>query len=190
MAWIWGKDDKQKKGPKRDDDEQELPAQLHQEAIPKPGREEQSPLRYHGRAAVEYASVAHLLRCLLAQLTLLASIVLVHGLASKYATTWAYKREDGSRYHWIREQFPKDFPDARILGFEYPSRWYKDPVRTSLWECAAQLLTALIRDRCDPDSAKMSKERVCAPPADFASFCRCKHTHASVANPSDHLHRP
>lgn len=86
--------------------------------------------------------------------------MLVHGLASKYKTTWAHKREDGSRYHWVREQLPKDMPDARVLGFEYPSRWYDDPVTTSLSECASQLLRSLIQDRCHIGAPEMCRTRV------------------------------
>ncbi|KAJ6785086.1 hypothetical protein PWT90_03543 [Aphanocladium album] len=125
-----------------DEDEGEekgLPAQLHQEYAPPPEQRSASTECYHGAAAVD--------------------IVLVHGLGSKYKTTWAHKREDGSRYHWIREQLPKDIPDARVLGFEYPSRWYDDPVATSLAECASQLLRSLIEDRCHADAPEMCRAK-------------------------------
>lgn len=87
------------------------------------------------------------------------SIVLVHGLGSKYATTWTHKRKDGTRYRWIQGSFAKDIPDARILGFEYPSRWYSDPIHTDLTECAWQLVQSLIEDRCN-GHAKMDRNVV------------------------------
>lgn len=89
--------------------------------------------------------------------------MLVHGLGSKYETTWAFKRPDRTRYHWIRDKLPKDVPDARILGFEYPSRWYDDPVHIDLRECAAQLLRCLIRDRCHRGKQTMCGTRVKGP---------------------------
>ncbi|KAK4244847.1 hypothetical protein C7999DRAFT_34830 [Corynascus novoguineensis] len=122
-----------------EDEEPGFPAQLHQEYTPPPERRDTSKASYHGAAAVD--------------------IVLVHGLGSNYNTTWAHKRDDGSRYHWIRERLPKDIPDARILGFEYPSRWYDDPVTTSLTECASQLLRSLIQDRCHIEGPEMCRTR-------------------------------
>ncbi|GAD97538.1 hypothetical protein PTT_13354 [Paecilomyces variotii No. 5] len=116
-----------------------LPAQLHLEYIPSPTENTNSTIKYHGEAAVD--------------------IILVHGLSSKFQTTWAYKRTDGSRYHWVREKFPQDMPDARILTFEYPSRWYNDPVHTDLTECASELLRTVIRDRCHAGSPTMCRAR-------------------------------
>ncbi|KKK19651.1 hypothetical protein ARAM_001652 [Aspergillus rambellii] len=121
------------------DCEDGLPAQLHQEFVPPKSRVSESFTRYHGEAA--------------------ADIVFVHGLGSRYETTWTYKRKDGSRFNWIRERLAKDMPDARILGFEYPSRWYNDPVQTDLTECASELLRSLIRDRCHNGSGEMCRAR-------------------------------
>ncbi|KAH7015894.1 hypothetical protein EDB80DRAFT_708842 [Ilyonectria destructans] len=116
-----------------------VPAQLHENYIPPSARKQASSAIYHGEAAVD--------------------IVLIHGLGSKFQTTWAYERKDGSRYHWVREKFHLDMPDARILVFEYPSRWYDDPVRTDLTECASELLRSVIRDRCHVGSPAMCRTR-------------------------------
>ncbi|KAI9149090.1 Protein SERAC1 [Paramyrothecium foliicola] len=86
-------------------------------------------------------------------------IVFVHGLGSKFKTTWAYKRKDGENYHWLQKQFPKDMPDARVLVYEYASSWYGDPVHTNLRECARQFLQTLIRDRRHAQSNKLCPTR-------------------------------
>ncbi|KFA81792.1 hypothetical protein S40288_06990 [Stachybotrys chartarum IBT 40288] len=126
--------------PERDDkNTQGQPAALHEWYIPSAEQKHASAAQYHGDAAVD--------------------VIFVHGLGSKVATTWAYKRKDGSRYHWLTEQFPKDMPDARVLVYEYASRWYDDPVRTDLRECAAQFLRTLLRDRRHAHSKKLCATR-------------------------------
>ena len=74
-------------------------------------------------------------------------IIAVHGLASKYETTWCAELKDGSRYSWLHNKLGVDVPDARILGFEYGSGWYGDPSYTNLDECGTELLRCIIRDR-------------------------------------------
>lgn len=51
-------------------------------------------------------------------------------------------------------------PDARVLVYEYASRWYDDPVRTDLRECAAQFLRTLLRNRRHAHSKKLCATRV------------------------------
>ncbi|KAH7303465.1 hypothetical protein B0I35DRAFT_179184 [Stachybotrys elegans] len=109
------------------DEDDGVPAALHEGYKPSDEQRMASDVHYHGDAAVD--------------------VIFVHGLGSKSSSTWTYKRKDGSRYNWLEEQFPKDMPDARVLIYEYESRWYDDPVHVDLKECAAQLLRTLINDR-------------------------------------------
>jgi Alpha/beta hydrolase family len=74
-------------------------------------------------------------------------IIAVHGLASRYESTWSVKLEDGSRYHWLREKLGADMPHARILGYEYGSDWYGDPTYTNLEECGTEFLRSIITNR-------------------------------------------
>jgi triacylglycerol esterase/lipase EstA (alpha/beta hydrolase family) len=105
------------------------PARLHVEYSPpiyNASRELHQP-QYHGEAAID--------------------IVFVQGLASDYERTWSIERPDGTRYHWLREKLKEDMPDARVLAFEYPSRWYENPTHTTLSECGGMLMRSLLMDR-------------------------------------------
>lgn len=48
---------------------------------------------------------------------------------------------------WLRDLLPHDIPNARILTFEYGSKWYKDPDHVSLRDCGKKLLKRIVQDR-------------------------------------------
>ncbi|KAK3320455.1 hypothetical protein B0T19DRAFT_477722 [Cercophora scortea] len=74
-------------------------------------------------------------------------IVAVQGLAASYDWTWIKKMEDGSRVMWLRDLLPRDIPGARVLTFEYDSKWLKDPSLVSLRDCADRLIESVLWDR-------------------------------------------
>jgi hypothetical protein len=122
-------------------EEDRTPAALHKQYSPSEEQRRNSDVPYHGEAAVD--------------------VVFVHGLGSKFDRTWAYRRKDGTYYHWLKQQFPKDMPDARVLVYEYASEWYGNPVHTSLEECARQFLQTLVLDRRHARTGKLCPTRVC-----------------------------
>ena len=41
---------------------------------------------------------------------------------------------------WLRDFLPSEFPQARILAFDYPSQWFGDPDYTNLKICGRALM--------------------------------------------------
>lgn len=89
------------------------------------------------------------------------SIIAVQGLGSSYDWTWS-REIPGSkqRYHWLRSSIPRDFEHARVLAFDYDSKWIGDVDSVSLQECGSRLLRAVIEDRCHIGDFRMCLERV------------------------------
>jgi len=75
------------------------------------------------------------------------SIIAVQGLASTYEWTWTKQLSDGSSVMWLRDLLPQDLPDARIMTFEYDSKWLRDAAKVTLEDCGNRLLEAVIWDR-------------------------------------------
>ncbi|KAK3393261.1 hypothetical protein B0H63DRAFT_14817 [Podospora didyma] len=82
-------------------------------------------------------------------------IIAVQGLGSTYEWTWNKELSDGSSVMWLRELLPKDLPDARIMTFEYDSRWLRDSALVTLEDCGNRLLESVIWDRTHRDSELM-----------------------------------
>ncbi|PGH14460.1 hypothetical protein AJ80_05905 [Polytolypa hystricis UAMH7299] len=74
-------------------------------------------------------------------------IIAVQGLASTYERTWSKERNDGSSVMWLRDLLPVDLEEARIMTFEYDSKWLEDPSYVSLRDCGERLLRSILYDR-------------------------------------------
>ncbi|KAG8868375.1 hypothetical protein FRC20_003536 [Serendipita sp. 405] len=90
----------------------------------------------------------------------LVDIVAVQGLGSAYPHTWMGKRKAKGRQAkfslskpevekvmWLEEYLPKDFPTARIMAFEYNSKWLFNADFMGLDDHATALLDALVKQR-------------------------------------------
>jgi hypothetical protein len=83
------------------------------------------------------------------------SVIAVQGLAASYDWTWTKVLEDGSRVMWLRDLLPQDLPSARILTFEYDTKWLQNPSSVSLSDCADLLLESILWDRTHRGETKM-----------------------------------
>ncbi|KAG8830758.1 hypothetical protein FRC18_007636 [Serendipita sp. 400] len=90
----------------------------------------------------------------------LVDIIAVQGLGSSYPHTWMGKRESirrntwfslskpkVERVMWLADYLPDDFPTARIMAFEYNSKWLYNADFQGLYEHASGLLNALVEQR-------------------------------------------
>ncbi|KAG8843513.1 hypothetical protein FRB91_003310, partial [Serendipita sp. 411] len=88
----------------------------------------------------------------------LVDVVAVQGLGSAYPHTWVGKersrrawfsrsKPEINKVMWLKEYLPKDFPAARIMAFEYNSRWLYEADFQGLEEHASALLDALVEQR-------------------------------------------
>lgn len=111
------------------------------------------------------------------------SIVAVQGLASEYERTWTRTtNEDGieKSVMWLKDLLPLDLPCARILTFEYNSKWMTRPASVTLEDCARQLLDAIRWDRAHKDKTKICKAMVfchsalCTTQLTWVTFYRAK----------------
>lgn len=80
------------------------------------------------------------------------SIVAVHGLGAHPDWAWIRKvdREQGKVHvNWLKDDdmLPSKLPKARIMTFNYESRWHYRAPKQRCSLCASQLLTALHNDR-------------------------------------------
>ena len=91
-------------------------------------------------------------RCLTIKLN--ASIIAVHGLGANAA--WAWVRKVGSKgtdqykeVNWLvdKDMLPAVIPHARIMTFNYESKWHKDAPKQRRILCADQLVTTLDNKR-------------------------------------------
>ncbi|KAJ6506700.1 hypothetical protein C8R45DRAFT_970294 [Mycena sanguinolenta] len=83
----------------------------------------------------------------------IVDIIAVHGLGSSFPSSWTEK-ESGVMF--LKEFLPKDFPQARILAFVYPSQPFTDPIHVDLRELGARLLRTLVHDR---DGSSIKRHR-------------------------------
>ncbi len=92
------------------------------------------------------------------------SLVAIQGLAANYDWTWTKKPEkpeDGSRgVMWLRDLLPHDVPEARVLTFEYDSKWLKDPSLVSIRDCADRLIESVLWDRTHLGETKVCRHMV------------------------------
>jgi hypothetical protein len=61
---------------------------------------------------------------------------------------------------WLRDLLPRDIPHARILTFEYGSRWLDDPDIVTLEDCARNLLRSILWDRTHAKDRRMCEAMV------------------------------
>ncbi|KAF2148017.1 hypothetical protein K461DRAFT_248275 [Myriangium duriaei CBS 260.36] len=77
-------------------------------------------------------------------------IVAVHGLGANVDWTWVWK--DGDKHiHWLRDahMLPSQIPRARIIAYNYDSRWHSDAPRTRISLCGKDLVYSLQTFRHD-----------------------------------------
>ncbi|KAG8820249.1 hypothetical protein FRC18_011780 [Serendipita sp. 400] len=92
----------------------------------------------------------------------LVDVVAVQGLGSTYPYTWMgknnltrrktwfpFSKPKVERVEWLRRYLPEDLPAARIMAFEYNSKWLYNSDFLGLHEHASALLTALVDNRQD-----------------------------------------
>ncbi|KAG8850617.1 hypothetical protein FRB91_008923 [Serendipita sp. 411] len=88
----------------------------------------------------------------------LVDVVAVQGLGSAYPHTWmgkkqtrrawfSHSRPEIKKVMWLKEYLPEGFPAARIMAFEYNSRWLYEADFQGLEEHAFALLDALVEQR-------------------------------------------
>lgn len=84
------------------------------------------------------------------KITVCPSIIAVHGLGASGEWAWRWKPKadrDNSEKHvdWLArpDMLPGKIPDARILRFDYGSRWHIDAPKTRLNICGSDLLVAI-----------------------------------------------
>lgn len=75
------------------------------------------------------------------------SIVAVHGLGSNVDWSWIWQDKTGLRpsVHWLKDlgMLPTIVPNARILAYNYESRWHADAPPTRLQLCCETLVQSL-----------------------------------------------
>lgn len=75
-----------------------------------------------------------------------SSIIAVHGLGAYPPRAWSREviNPDGSRrfVHWLldKDMLPSEIPSARVLTFNYESRWLWEAPRQTTISCATQML--------------------------------------------------
>ena len=104
-------------------------------------------------------------------------MIAVQGLASTYEWTWKKRLDNGTHVMWLRDLLPKDLPLARILTFEYDSKWLEDPSFVSLGDCGARLLQSIIWDRTHQTESHMCPKMVS--PTSGLPVHRCAPDHNS-----------
>ncbi|KAG8768299.1 hypothetical protein FRC15_005221 [Serendipita sp. 397] len=87
----------------------------------------------------------------------LVDVVAVQGLGSTYPYTWMGKRKSTRRntlsnleaqgVRWLETYLLEDLPEARIMAFEYNSKWLYNADFLGLHEHASALLHALVDKR-------------------------------------------
>ena len=82
------------------------------------------------------------------------SIVAVHGLGAVPAWAWVRKvgvkgTDQYKEVNWLADKdlLPAKIPHARIMTFNYQSKWHKDAPKQRRALCADQILTALDNKR-------------------------------------------
>ncbi|KAF2964765.1 hypothetical protein GQX73_g8791 [Xylaria multiplex] len=81
------------------------------------------------------------------------SIVAVHGLGSNVDWSWTWQDKKGHRppVHWLKDpnMLPNVMPHARIIAYNYESRWHADAPKTRLELCGEELVKSLHSFRTD-----------------------------------------
>ncbi|KAI1820891.1 hypothetical protein F4861DRAFT_542494 [Xylaria intraflava] len=80
-------------------------------------------------------------------------IIAVHGLGANVDWSWTWQDKKGSRppVNWLREpdMLPSVVPRARIIAYNYESRWHAGAPRTRLELCGEELANSLHDFRSD-----------------------------------------
>jgi hypothetical protein len=89
------------------------------------------------------------------------SIVAVHGLGANPDWAWVRKvkvraTDEERNVNWLADLdlLPAKIPHARIMTFNYESKWHKDAPKQRRSLCADQLLTALDNKRKEVKSIR------------------------------------
>ncbi|KAI0101549.1 hypothetical protein GGR51DRAFT_563451 [Nemania sp. FL0031] len=70
-------------------------------------------------------------------------IVAVHGLGSNVDWSWTWQDNEGHRVHWLKDLLPNLIPNARIIAYNYESKWHADAPKTRLELCGEELIRSL-----------------------------------------------
>ncbi|KAL6695503.1 hypothetical protein J3F84DRAFT_374542 [Trichoderma pleuroticola] len=73
-------------------------------------------------------------------------IIAVHGLGSNVDWSWTWRdTSTGSTVHWLRDTYmlPSIVPNARIMAYNYDSKWNWDAPKTRLELCGEDLIICL-----------------------------------------------
>ncbi|KAI1113675.1 hypothetical protein F5Y14DRAFT_417451 [Nemania sp. NC0429] len=80
-------------------------------------------------------------------------IVAVHGLGSNVDWSWTWQDKEGHRpsVHWLKDtnMLPSVVPHARIIAYNYESRWHANAPKTRLELCGEELINSLHNFRTD-----------------------------------------
>ncbi|KAI3343673.1 hypothetical protein F4824DRAFT_440720 [Ustulina deusta] len=80
-------------------------------------------------------------------------IIAVHGLGSNVDWSWTWQDKKGHRppVHWLKDpnMLPHVVPHARIIAYNYDSRWHTDAPNTRLELCGEELVESLHNFRTD-----------------------------------------
>ncbi|KAL7942253.1 hypothetical protein V8C42DRAFT_360339 [Trichoderma barbatum] len=73
-------------------------------------------------------------------------IIAIHGLGSNVDWSWTWQdKSTGSKVHWLRDTYmlPSIVPNARIMVYNYDSKWNWDAPKTRLELCGEDLVICL-----------------------------------------------
>ncbi|KAI1365233.1 hypothetical protein F5Y08DRAFT_304790 [Xylaria arbuscula] len=85
-------------------------------------------------------------------------IIAVHGLGSNVDWSWTWQDRSGHRptVRWLQDadMLPHVIPQARIIAYNYESRWHADAPRTRLRLCGEEFVRSLHQFRTDTSSER------------------------------------
>lgn len=91
------------------------------------------------------------------------SIVAVHGLGSNVDWSWIWQDRTGqrTRVHWLKDldMLPAVVPNARILAYNYESRWHANAPQTRLQLCCENLVQSLEDFYCRDEFYRRESKR-------------------------------
>jgi hypothetical protein len=100
----------------------------------------------HGSPTVEYEQFKHL--CSTKCLSLVYSIVAIHGLSGKRWSTWTHKEKGKKEVMWLQDLLPEKLPQARIMTFGYNADMINNYSTSNIRDHARKLLS-LLRNKRD-----------------------------------------
>ncbi|KAK3357688.1 hypothetical protein B0T25DRAFT_166748 [Lasiosphaeria hispida] len=72
-------------------------------------------------------------------------IIAVHGLGSSVDWSWTWRDKSGQSppVHWLRDLLPAIVPNARIIVYNYDSKWHSNAPKVRLQLCAEDLVQSV-----------------------------------------------